>query len=255
MTDVTQTTSDTSVANPKFTAEQIEGACPPRLQQIAREITELHKTAQRQVELANDHLIAIEKLLAEAKELCDGGGFYKFRELFCPQLGKSQAYALRAIAAGKKTLAEHRAAERERKQKSRANQRAATANSGTVPEKSTPLEAFTDGGAAEATCTASTPKKRMSLAHFQALAGFSRAARILVQLTSNKKARRFAETSLTADELERLGKLLIDIANIKKSRTINPASIMALPNGAISVWQPAVEAEQAAHQASVDMVA
>ena len=108
------------------------------MQQIGKEITERLAKADKQTELAQNHLIAIDQLLAEAKGLCDGGGYSKFRELFCPQLGKSQAYALLAIARGKRTLAEHRAEERQRKQKTRANQKAAVANSGTVPEKSGP---------------------------------------------------------------------------------------------------------------------
>src|SRR5271170_150886 len=113
----------------KLTAAQVEVDCPARLKQIGQEIAARLAKADKQTELAQNHLIAIDRLLAEAKELCDGGGFKKFRELFCPQLGKSQAYALLAIAAGKKTLAEHRTKERERKQRTRANQKAAAANS------------------------------------------------------------------------------------------------------------------------------
>jgi hypothetical protein len=86
----------------KLTAAQVEKDCPARLQQIGKEIAARLAKADKQTELARNHLIAIDELLAEAKELCDGGGFNKFRELFCPQLGKSQAYALLAIAAGKK---------------------------------------------------------------------------------------------------------------------------------------------------------
>ena len=142
------------LGEPKFTAAQIEKDCPARLQQIGREIAERLKKAEKQAKLAADHVIAVDQLLAEAKELCDDGGFKKFRELFCPQLGKSQAYALLAIAAGKKTLAEHRTAERERKQKSRANQRAAAANSGTVPEKSKQQDAPAEAGVVEHPSTA-----------------------------------------------------------------------------------------------------
>jgi hypothetical protein len=119
-----------TTAEHKFTAKQVEEECPLRLQQIGKEIGERLKRAEKQTRLAADHVIAVDKLLAEAKGLCDGGGFNKFRKLFCPQLGKSQAYALLAIGSGKKTLAEHRTAERQRKQKSRANRRAAPANSG-----------------------------------------------------------------------------------------------------------------------------
>ena len=139
---------------PKFTAAQIEKDCPARLQEIGREIVKRLEKAEKQAQLARDHVIAVDQLLAEAKELCDDGGFRKFRELFFPQLGKSQAYALLGIAAGKKTLAEHRTAERERKQKSRANQRAAAANSGTVPEKSGMQDAPTEDGVVEHPSTA-----------------------------------------------------------------------------------------------------
>ncbi len=109
----------------KLTAAQVEADCPARLQQIGNEITELLAEADKQIELAQNHLIAVKQLLVEAKELCDGGGFKKFQEMFCPQLRKSQAYALLAISAGKKTLAEHRSEERERKRRTRANQKAA----------------------------------------------------------------------------------------------------------------------------------
>ena len=86
--------------------------------------------------------------------------------------------------------------------------------------------------------------------------GFSRAVRDLVQLTSNKKAERFANTSVTADELERLGKLLADIANLKKSEVVKPAPITVLPaDGTASVRQPSVKSEQTALEACVDTVA
>lgn len=104
-------------AEPKLTAAQVQTECPLRLKQIADEISARFGRAKKQAQDANDHLIAANLLLAEAKSLCDDGGFRKFRELFCPQLGKSQAYAMLAIAAGKKTLAGHRSEERERKQK------------------------------------------------------------------------------------------------------------------------------------------
>ena len=107
---------------PKFTAAEVEKDCPVRLQQIGREITERTYKVEKQFKLATDHAIAVEELLAEAKGLCDRGGFNKFRELYCPKLAKSQAYALRAIAAGKKTGTEHRTEERERKRRTRANQ-------------------------------------------------------------------------------------------------------------------------------------
>src|SRR5438309_234329 len=92
----------------KLTATEIENACPDRLKQIGMEIDVRLKKAEKQAALAQDQLVAIQQLLAEAKTLCDGGGFNKFRELYCPELSKSQAYKWHNIAAGKKTLAEHR---------------------------------------------------------------------------------------------------------------------------------------------------
>ena len=125
----------TNITQGRLTAEQIEQDCPDRLRQIAKEIEERLSKADKQAKQAEDHFIAVDRLLVEAKSFCDTGGFEKFRELFCPQLGKSQAYKLLSIAAGKKTFAENRAEERDRKRRTRANQKAAAANSGTVPEK------------------------------------------------------------------------------------------------------------------------
>jgi hypothetical protein len=119
----------------KLTAEQIEKECPDRLRDIAKEIKARLSKADKQSQQAQDNLIAVDELLAEAKKLCDDGGFEKFQKMFCPHLGKSQAYALRAIAAGTKSLVEHRIDERDRKRKSRKALRAAGKNSGTVPEK------------------------------------------------------------------------------------------------------------------------
>jgi hypothetical protein len=70
------------------------------LRQIAQEIEVRLSKADKRAQQAQDHLITVDELLSEAKNLCDDGGFKKFRELFCPQLGKSQAYALLAIAGG-----------------------------------------------------------------------------------------------------------------------------------------------------------
>ena len=139
----------------KFSAAEIETDRSARLQEIGKEIEVRLKKADKQDKLANDHVVAVEQLLTEAKGLCGDADFKKFQELFCPRLGKSQAYALRAIAAGKKTLLEHLTEQRKRKQKSRANQLAATANSVTVPEKSKPLDAPTEHGEIEAPSIAS----------------------------------------------------------------------------------------------------
>jgi hypothetical protein len=134
MTDATKTTAITS----KVTAQQVQNDCPDRLQQIGKEILERFHRAGKQNELANNHLIAAQELLAEAKTLCDAGGFKKFRELFCPQLGKTQAYVLRAIGAGKKTFEQHRMEQRGRQRKSRLKRSSQSDNSVTVTENLEP---------------------------------------------------------------------------------------------------------------------
>ena len=101
-------------AKHKLTADQIEKECPESLAgNWQGDCTNGSSKRTSKRNWRQNHLIAVEQLLTEAKELCDVGGFDKFRELCCPQLGKSQAYALLAIGTGKKTLAEHRAEERD----------------------------------------------------------------------------------------------------------------------------------------------
>jgi len=245
----------------KLTAAQVEENCSIRLQQIGKEITQRLAKADKQTELAQNHLIAVDRLLAEAEELCDGGGFNKFRELFCPQLGKSQAYALLAIAAGKKTLTEHRTEERERKQKTRARQKAAT-NSGTVPETSEPEPQGAPIGDDEVETTSIVPEqtpepakprsavksKDESLAEFTAIIGR------LLQKIDKQKPDRFEATGIPADKLAKLGKFLSDLATLKKTGASTP-TVVYVPqgNGIVSADQSAenrkalYEARDAAH--------
>jgi hypothetical protein len=117
MTDAAKTKSRRARTDPKFTADQIETDCPARLQEIGRAAAERLVEADKQsvvarkqvvktrkhvekseklveesdkqfdemgyqVALANDHLNAAIKLIAEAKELCDDDGFCAFRQMF-----------------------------------------------------------------------------------------------------------------------------------------------------------------------------
>jgi hypothetical protein len=252
-----------TTAEHKFTAKQVEEECPLRLQQIGKEIGERLKRAEKQTRLAADHVIAVDKLLAEAKGLCDGGGFNKFRKLFCPQLGKSQAYALLAIGSGKKTLAEHRTAERQRKQKSRANRRAAPANSGTVPENSSSEpEASTAPADAEPEIpnierkqqTLETTKHRSSDRSNET--GLSRFTTYVMELRhkiSKHKVEHFLPTTVSADDLAKVGKFLTDLAIAKKSEAIRSAAIVAVPEDGSD--RPAVRADGAVLETSTDLVA
>jgi hypothetical protein len=80
------------LTEPKFTAAQIENDCPVRLQDLAKRITEGLEKVCEQKKLADDQEIAVKKLIAEVKALCDVGGFAAFRERFFPNLRKSRVY-------------------------------------------------------------------------------------------------------------------------------------------------------------------
>jgi hypothetical protein len=210
---------------PKVTAAQIEKECPDRLQEIGKEIRERFEKAQNGYQKADDHLDAIKALLNEAERLCnDEGGFKKFQELLCPQLGKSRAYEPLAIARNKRSIEETRANTRKRVAKHRANKPAAplsvtvTENLAEGSTSARSEDPGINGGAAlvpeqQATTRNESPTGDPTLKHFS---GF---VRELVRATSNENVKRFAETSVAVDELEQLGKFLTAIANFKRSRT------------------------------------
>ena len=211
-------------AAPKITATQIEEECPERLQEIGKEIRERFKKAQNGYKKADDHMDTIKVLLNEAESLCDEGGFERFQEILCPELGKSRAYELRAIARNKRSIEETRARTRERVAKHRANKPAAplsvtvTENLAGGATSAPPEDQEIDGGAPL------VPKQQAKTRNESGtgdptLKNFSGLVRELVRATSNKDIKRFAETTVAVDEFEQLGKFLIDIANFKRSRT------------------------------------
>jgi hypothetical protein len=72
--------------------------------------------------------------------------------------------------------------------------------------------------------------------------------------TAKRPLERFFATAVPVEVLERLGNLLTDIANIKKSETAKPALITALrDNSTVPVGHPAVKADRL--PSSVEMVA
>src|ERR1700688_2982341 len=74
--------TSSELTSPKFTAALIEKDCPARLHDLAKEITEGLEKVYQQEKLADDQVIAVKKLIAEVKALCDVGGFTAFREKF-----------------------------------------------------------------------------------------------------------------------------------------------------------------------------
>lgn len=95
----------------RLTAMQIESGknLPPRLQEIGKQIEVKLAKADMYQGKAIDMFDLIGRLLDEAKEFCDGGGFDAFKRTCCPSLGKSRAYEMLAIASGKKALEDVRA--------------------------------------------------------------------------------------------------------------------------------------------------
>jgi hypothetical protein len=206
------------------TAAQIEKNCPDRLQEIAKEVGVRFKKAQKQYQDAVNHIDAIKALMEEARGLCDDGGFKKFREIFCPQLSKSRAYELLAIASNKTSVEESRARTRGRVAKHRTNK--AATNSVTVTEKletDRPSAPTTNDGLDEAAPVvreqAPQPARSQSriATEDRVLTDFSLRVMTLIHTTNNKDIGRFAKTSVKAGELAQLGKFLIDIADLKKS--------------------------------------
>jgi hypothetical protein len=225
------------LTEPKFTATQIEKNCPARLQQIGKEIKERLEKARKYHQQAEDHLIAVNARIND-------NGFNKFRELFCPELRKSQAYVLHAIGSGKKTLEQHRTEQRDRKRKSRGQQKSQPANSVTVTEKPNEGEGSTGTSALQVTNstteqTPEPPKPRSAVAPGgEALRAFTVRTMELHRTTDKRPPKRFAATPVPVEVLEQLGNLLIGIAKLKKPEAVKPAPSAV---GGVTSVEPSAE--------------
>jgi hypothetical protein len=102
--------SANSAADPKrrITASEIKKGCPAILLNLSKRVVAYLEKAQKYEEKA-DHYTTASQYLAQAKAICNEGGFAAFWDRFCPSLGRSRAYELLAIAAGNKTIADVRA--------------------------------------------------------------------------------------------------------------------------------------------------
>ena len=254
MTDATETNSFTALTVPKFTATQIETDCPAQLQDLAKELTEGFEKLYQQKTLVSDQEIAVKKLIAEIEALCDVGGFAAFQKMFFPNLGKSRVYELLAIGTNKKSAAEIRASNRARVAKHRAN-KAAASGPVTVTEKSVPVPGAEGApkvdGEIEAPSIASEQmpepaKPRSAIAPGdEALRAFTVQIMELHRRTAKRPAERFASTAVPIDVLVRLGKLITDVADLKKSAAAE-ATPAVVPRGAGSEEEPArdIQAER-----------
>jgi hypothetical protein len=124
-----------------ITAAQIAENCPAKLTELGQHVAAHLEKAERCDQKADDHRLTAGRLLAQAKELCDDGGFTAFHERFCPNLGRSRTYDLLAIASGKKSAEQFRADNAERNRRSRANKKAAAAVRHVTESESKPVSA------------------------------------------------------------------------------------------------------------------
>ena len=94
-----------------------------KLKRIGDEVAAWVEKLDRCGSKAVDYVDTINRLLEDAKKLCDAEGFEAFKQHYCPKLGQSRTYELLAIREGRKTLEEIRKAGRLRVAKHRAAKR------------------------------------------------------------------------------------------------------------------------------------
>jgi hypothetical protein len=90
------------------------------------------------------------------------------------------------------------------------------------------------------------------------LYNFSSAVAEVIRLTKNRAARRFAKTSVPADDLARLGKLFSDLANLKETRGSKPTvTVASCGNATVSPEESAekMKAKHAALEEQLDLAA
>jgi hypothetical protein len=233
------------LTEPKFTAQQIETDCPDVLKRIGKEITARIKKAGKQIEQAQNHSISVDKLIAQARELCNDGGFTAFQRMFFPDLGKSRVYELLAIGTNKKSAEETRADTRSRVAKHRANKAADAqfrySNGSSEPDEQgtikEPDEIEAPSIASQQSTEPAKPRNGVAPGN-EALSGFTVRVLELNRTTENRPPGRFFKTAVPVEVLERVGNLLINIAKHKKFDAVEATPAVAL-RGNVSDEQPA----------------
>jgi hypothetical protein len=208
-----------TTTGPKVTAAQIEKGCPARLQLIGEDITKRFNEAIEQAKLLDDQVIELKMLIAEAKDLCDAGGFDAFREKFFPNLGKSRVYELLAIATDKKSAERTKASTRERVAKHRAKKPEAP-DSVTVTEKSEPkpeaqgVPAHDSKGGTASIVPGPAERRSAGTLNDTGISRFNSYVMELLQRIANHKAEHFAATAVPAEKLAKLGKFFSVLADL-----------------------------------------
>jgi hypothetical protein len=217
-------TKEMTTTKRKFTAADIEKDCPDRLQQMGKQIAARLEKIDKQIVQAENHSISVNQLITQAKELCDEGGFNAFRDKFFPSLGKSRVYELLAIETGKKTVEEARASNRKRQAKHRAN-KAEAPNSVTVtenlelePQVAPEVHREIDAPSIASEQAPEPTKPRSSDGPSgSGLKEFNSYVTELRHKISKHKVEHFLPTTVSADDLAKVGKFLSDLAVAKRS--------------------------------------
>ena len=230
----------------KVTAAEIKkavgpGGLPPRLHEIGKEINARLAKADTAFEQAENHKIAINQLLEEARAFCDEGGFKLFKKKFCPTLGKSRSYELLAIAAGRKTIEQTKTRSRQRQAKHRAKSRAKLAE---AEAKLAEIQA----AEAERPLVTDKPEHKVATAKDTALREFNEKILRLVQMTRRQRPERFAKTSVPASDLLRLGRFLTEVAAAASGARVK------VDASAEAIKAEHTDAEEQAHAGDVEAV-
>jgi hypothetical protein len=257
----------------KLTAEKITEACPTILQNWGKHIAAHLEKARKYDDKAKQHYTAIGEYLARAKQACDDGGFNAFRERFCPDLGRSRTFELLQIAREKKSVDEIRASTRERVAKHRAKKVdesvTVTDSPPEVQEAGTTddqveARARPAAKAGESVTVTDSPEAPTVVGELAAnardelLYNFNSAVVEVVRITKNQAGKRFVNTSVPADDLARLGKLLREVATLKRAGTSKPTVTAAsCGNDTVSPEESAEEmkARHAAFEEQLDLAA
>jgi hypothetical protein len=148
------------VITTKIMASEVKSDdCPAELLQWGKRVTAHLDQADKSQKRAEQHRISAGRYLALAAAACDEGGFEAFRERFCPTLGRSRTYELKAIAAGDKSLDEIKAATRERVASLRARRTPSSVTSNVTDTPSDISAASKAGNGGDPTASAEVRKQ------------------------------------------------------------------------------------------------
>jgi hypothetical protein len=247
----------------RFTAEQVQEDCPATLQSLAKRIAAHLEQARKSDDKAKQHYNSAGCYLAEAQAICDEEGFEAFRQKFVPNLGQSRAYELLSIATGKKSVEDVRAATRKRVAEHRAKR---STDSVTVTENLEPKVQPHEGinGPIREEDTTAVPEQSPappiraldSTPHDEGLHHFTRLVTQVLQAVGEHTPNRFGGTQLEADDLDRLGNFLAQLAALKRD-SVSAAKVHRHAQPSVSAEQSAeaMKAKHAATEHTKDLVA